>query len=266
MIPPAESKPRPSGPANQASGESPEREVRATRTVVSPPSADTGEPCVWMSAGVLAFKLCDRCFECERCPLDLALGAVRVSRPPEHAPRVRLGFPDDRVYSAGHGWVLALDANRVRTGVDALAARLVQRVHAIVLPAAGTRVRAGEPLGWIFAENEPLPIAAPIDGVVLAANPRVRDDPALALRDPYGAGWLVELSREPSSEQKPLEDARSARKRAGRDLRALRKLAERRSRDLRVGPTAYDGGVRVRDPRVALGERRYQRWLARLLG
>ena len=30
------------------------------------------EPCVWMSAGLISYKLCDRGFDCENCPLDAA--------------------------------------------------------------------------------------------------------------------------------------------------------------------------------------------------
>ena len=29
--------------------------------------------CVWMDAGVVNYKLCDRAYDCERCPLDQAL-------------------------------------------------------------------------------------------------------------------------------------------------------------------------------------------------
>ncbi len=29
--------------------------------------------CVWMDAGVVNYKLCDRGFDCDRCPLDQAL-------------------------------------------------------------------------------------------------------------------------------------------------------------------------------------------------
>ncbi len=29
--------------------------------------------CVWMLAGVLSYRLCNRAFECDRCPLDRAL-------------------------------------------------------------------------------------------------------------------------------------------------------------------------------------------------
>ncbi len=35
----------------------------------------SGEPlkCIWMLAGVLTYRLCDREYDCERCPLDAAL-------------------------------------------------------------------------------------------------------------------------------------------------------------------------------------------------
>jgi hypothetical protein len=37
----------------------------------------TDQACVWMAAGVLRFWLCDRGFDCDRCPLDAALRRVR---------------------------------------------------------------------------------------------------------------------------------------------------------------------------------------------
>jgi len=40
-------------------------------------------PCVWMSAGLVAFKLCDREGECESCPFDQAM------RSPQGGPRRR---------------------------------------------------------------------------------------------------------------------------------------------------------------------------------
>lgn len=290
MIPSGDSKPRPSGPADRANGESRELELRATRTVVpsaqgSPQGASGeshagAEPCVWMTAGVIAFKLCDRDFECERCPLDLALGAARAPRAPG-APgrleRARLVFPNDREYSPRHVWVAPLDAVRVRCGLDALAARFIGRLHAFVLPAAGTHVRAGEPLGWIVDEDEASPVAAPVDGLVLAANPKVRAEPALALTEPYGAGWLVDLARDrrcaDPGPRTALHAAREARRLAARDLRAWRRLVSRRGERARdgarvngVGRTAQDGGRPLRDLRRVLGARRFRRLLRRWLG
>ncbi len=44
-------------------------------------------PCVWMSAGLVAFKLCDREGECEGCPFDRAMQDPQgrpVRRPIRH--------------------------------------------------------------------------------------------------------------------------------------------------------------------------------------
>jgi hypothetical protein len=40
--------------------------------------------CVWMDAGVVNYKLCDRGFDCDRCPLDQALHG----RPSERSAHV----------------------------------------------------------------------------------------------------------------------------------------------------------------------------------
>ena len=33
----------------------------------------SGQQCVWMQAGVVGYKLCDREFDCDHCPFDAAL-------------------------------------------------------------------------------------------------------------------------------------------------------------------------------------------------
>lgn len=48
-------------------------------------------PCVWMSAGLVSFKLCDREGECEGCPFDRAMREphgrpVRHRRAPAPTP------------------------------------------------------------------------------------------------------------------------------------------------------------------------------------
>jgi hypothetical protein len=42
--------------------------------------------CVWMDAGVVNYKLCDRGFDCERCPLDQALHRRPSARPAKAKP------------------------------------------------------------------------------------------------------------------------------------------------------------------------------------
>lgn len=63
-------------------------EVPQPLTSVPPPGL---LPCVWMSAGLVAFKLCDREGECESCPFDRAMrepsGKPRRRRRPSPGPR-----------------------------------------------------------------------------------------------------------------------------------------------------------------------------------
>jgi hypothetical protein len=62
-------------------------------------------PCLWTTAGVLAYRLCDLEYDCDHCPLDAALrGAARRA---DAAPMATGGFefPADRRYHAGHGWM-----------------------------------------------------------------------------------------------------------------------------------------------------------------
>ena len=42
--------------------------------------------CLWMDAGVVNYKLCDRAFDCDRCPLDQALHR----RPSERSAKAKL--------------------------------------------------------------------------------------------------------------------------------------------------------------------------------
>jgi hypothetical protein len=56
-------------------------------------------PCVWMSAGLVSFKLCDREGECEGCPFDRAMmgrGPTPTCGPASH-PLVRGAEPGPSV-------------------------------------------------------------------------------------------------------------------------------------------------------------------------
>lgn len=59
---------------------------------VLPPGA---LPCVWMSAGLVSFKLCDREGECEACPFDLAMRGVSAEPGARDAHRALWPFPAD---------------------------------------------------------------------------------------------------------------------------------------------------------------------------
>jgi len=220
-------------------------------------------PCVWMSAGLVSFKLCDREGDCESCPFDRAMrglaplpqaasgtGAAEESQAPWR-------FPADRGYHPGHGWAQVAGEGRLRLGVDAAVARLWDHPSRVILPPLGSCLAAGETACWLEDGTELLPLPAPVAGTVVARNPRLTTDPALVTRSPYDTGWLFEIEEGKTSG--PLLEPEQARDAAESALTAFHTAATRalrRGQD-QVGPTLQDGGEPLNDLRAMLGASRY---------
>jgi len=115
-----------------------------------------------------------------------------------------MATPDDRRYTDQHEWALVQGTD----GTDAPAeARTVVRVgitdHAqdalgdivfVQLPEVGDEVAPGTPIGEVESTKSVSDIYAPVAGVVAAVNDRLADAPETINADPYGEGWLVDIS------------------------------------------------------------------------
>jgi len=229
------------------------------RTDLLPPGA---APCIWMTAGVVSYRLCDREYDCDHCPLDAAL---RSAGPTEEAndlpcPSLR-DYRTDRRYHEAHTWAQPLEEGRVRCGIDAFAARLLHPVHSVILPALDSRVQQGQAGCWMATDTELLPLRSPLSGSVVARNGLLRDSPDLVTSSPYEEGWLYELTCSREAEQRLLLEAEASRRLSVKQFRQLREQAERAAARDRggVGPTLPDGGSPLVDLRRVLGPRRYLR-------
>jgi len=223
-------------------------------------------PCVWMLAGILSYRLCDRGYDCERCPLDAALQGS-ASPASSRARASRWEFPGDRLYHPRHGWVQPLADSRARVGLDVLAARLLDRLSAAVLPAVGARLEPGGTIGWFADEGELIPVRAAVPGVVERVNRRAQSDPALIAGSPYGEGWLLELRCDANPASIPhLLPAGQAERRAALQLARLCREAKLSTEASElVGATLADGGEPTGRLRQAGGPERYHRWIVALL-
>lgn len=207
------------------------------RGVVSPRRVSApDQPCIWMSARVLDFKLCDRGFDCQHCPLHAALvGAPWLSAAPtaRSSENTLGGFPADRRYSSGHTWVCGPDAAGIaRVGLDAFAVSLIGVPHRLRRTPDFRMLERGEPVCECDLDEGVLPIGAPLAGRVWECNAALTDAIDALVADPYGEGWLAELQVEPGQCPDELfggaEALRRARLDAGRFCRgaAMRMLAD----------------------------------------
>jgi glycine cleavage system H protein len=104
------------------------------------------------------------------------------------------GVALDRAYDpSGHFWV-AVSGSVARVGMDALGVETSGTIAQLAFLPLGEHLKRGEAFGSLEAAKFVGPLASPLSGIVTATNDAVVTDPALVERDPYGDGWLVELS------------------------------------------------------------------------
>src|SRR6476469_6658188 len=97
-------------------------------------------------------------------------------------------------YSAEHEWVAREAGNVVSIGISAVATDALGDIVYIDLPEVGATVTAGETCGEVESTKTVSDLIAPVSGEVTAINDAAVQDPALVGADPYGAGWLYEVT------------------------------------------------------------------------
>ena len=75
------------------------------------------------------------------------------------------------------------------------------------LPAVGDAVSAGDSCGEIESTKSVSDLNSPLDGEVTAANSALEATPELVNSDPYGEGWMYEMTLGDASQLDGLMDA-----------------------------------------------------------
>jgi glycine cleavage system H lipoate-binding protein len=166
---------------------------------------------------------------------------------PRLQPAVVGGFavPENLRYHPGHTWALSESPNLVRVGMDDFASKLTGTIENITLPQRGQWIRQGQKMCTLYRDDVAVDMVSPIEGTVAEINQALMSDPKLALRDPYGEGWLVTV-------QSP--DAKTSFKNLlGGPLarwwteESASRLQHRLPMPMAMGALAQDGGVAIND-------------------
>jgi glycine cleavage system H protein len=119
-------------------------------------------------------------------------------------------IPDDLRYSAEHEWV-RVDGGTVRVGITDYAQDALGDIVYVELPAVGTEVTVGGPLGEVESTKSVSEIYAPLTGTVTAVNEGLTAKPERLNEDPYGDGWICELTLADGADTSTLLDSAAYR-------------------------------------------------------
>jgi glycine cleavage system H protein len=102
-------------------------------------------------------------------------------------------IPEELRYTSDHEWALLVDG-RVRVGITDFAQEALGDIVFVDLPSVGDEVTKGGPLGEVESTKSVSEIYAPVAGTVVAVNSALSEAPERLNADPYGEGWLCEIT------------------------------------------------------------------------
>jgi len=195
----------------------------------------------------IAKRSCAYDYECSTCDFDQFFEDVWSTKTkpiPNETQQVK-GFdmPVGYYFHNGHTWARIESGGCIRVGMDDFSLKLLGKADAFDLPLMGKELDQNN-RGWGLTRKEnTADVLSPVDGVIVDVNPRLRERPDLANREPYGEGWLFTV-RTPSvkgTAKKLMAEAESLDWMNG-EVTTLEKMIE----DV-AGPMAADGGFLADD-------------------
>jgi glycine cleavage system H protein len=117
-----------------------------------------------------------------------------------------MNVPDELRYSTDHEWVRR-DGETVTIGITDYAQDSLGDVVFVELPDVGTAVSAAESFTEVESTKSVSDIYAPVGGTVSRVNERLESEPELLNDDPYGEGWICEITMNDPAELDGLLDA-----------------------------------------------------------
>lgn len=268
---------------------SPHESESPSRTQRIWPQQET--PCIWMQAGIISFKLCNRNLECESCPFDMIMrsGLDRTSgeENPGGGAAVFAGTESDRsgiepslpaydlkqvyfdpeaYYGAGFWYIVPVNDHVVEMGISEIGGKFLPSLKELVLPRQGTHIHANDTNFWLISSEGSIGLASPYAGLVDRVNTQVLRNLSSACRSTSSRLWFVELEVESSKQivkglvrgEKAADYLRSQHREILSTLEdALDRMPSETDRTMR------DGGQYVCNFEELLGSKQYFQLMAR---
>jgi glycine cleavage system H protein len=106
------------------------------------------------------------------------------------AGNVKFKVNDKILYTETDEWV-KVEGDVARIGVTDYAQKMLRDVVGVELPKQESKVRRGQSVAVIESIKATAEVYTPVTGTVVEVNERLRDEPELVNKDPYGGGWII---------------------------------------------------------------------------
>ena len=122
-----------------------------------------------------------------------------------------MNIPADLKYTREDEWV-RLEGNLATVGISDYAQGALSDIVYVELPEVGAAFKQGQPFGSVESVKAASDLYLPVSGTITAVNTLLKDKPETVNSDPYGQGWMIQLTVADAAELAGLMDAQAYEK------------------------------------------------------
>ena len=104
-----------------------------------------------------------------------------------------MNFPENLRYTKDHEWV-SIEGNIATVGITDFAQGELGDIVYIDIAALGKPLAAEEVFGTVEAVKTVSDLFLPLSGTISTVNPALESQPELVNTDPYGEGWMINMT------------------------------------------------------------------------
>jgi glycine cleavage system H protein len=119
------------------------------------------------------------------------------------AGNVKFVVDDKLLYTETDEWV-RVEGEVARIGITDYAQKMLRDVVGVELPRQGAKVKRGQAIVVIESIKATAEVYTPVTGTIVEVNEKLRDEPELVNKDPYGGGWIVAVKMDDPKELEQL--------------------------------------------------------------
>lgn len=110
---------------------------------------------------------------------------------------------DTLLYTPTDEWV-RVEGDTITIGISDYAQKMLRDIVGVELPKKGVKASKGQAVAVIESIKATAEVYTPLAGTVVEVNERLKEEPELLNKDPYGEGWILKIKLESPGELEKL--------------------------------------------------------------